>query len=543
MKNTPESPNLVGRLITCGIEPHTQASACPGRRSKRGVSPVGSWRLIVLIIATTLLTVGTTHSDDIEDLWDSAVVIRPLQPPRMLIDQIERRVPVDDPNALRPEDFTAEELPVRSIDARILDDLPYFHYYAMHDDEYYVVHPMRLGIFLRRNADGTRAPALVEAAVSIAHELPNGGLAWYYPRHYRVSRMLGHDLKYSNISQGALFAGLAAVALSHEEVDDGYARAAFQALSWPFEKGGVNLADRALLEMPSFAGPPEIILNGWIDTLLHLRDYAEAFEDEEALRAFTNHVAFLAEVLPNFDDRQAGISRYSDVSPYRVTVTLDRPRDMDSLAALYVPRMDELPLVRVPIRTTPDPSNFSPYDNQIVRQQGRSADVWISCSQLYNTILVARSEKMTVRMNRGTIERFQSTPGHGGEQLLLESEPHGAFRHVRFPPPRDLICGYPTNFSKDGRQNFYHVYHVVALLLLATDEHVNEAEQARLIEWAMTWHDDMQRLAQREQLEFAGTQDVLNQIMDSRIVESDMTFEDLMQQAKQILSELRATDY
>jgi hypothetical protein len=371
----------------------------------------------------------------------------------------------------------------------------------------------------------------------LAADLPNGGLAWYYPKHYAVARMLGHRLKYSSISQGTILSGLVAMAQENPHIPMDLARRAYLAMEFPFEQGGVNLDGRAVMEMPSFAGPPEIILNGWIDALLHIRDYAEASGDGGASVFFKQNVAFLAEVLPNFDARDASISRYSDVSPHRVKVTLASPDDADTLRVLYVPKIEGLQPVLVPLERTADPENFSNYDNQILRQNGREAIVWLSCSQLYDTVVLADSTSMSLTMHTGEVVRTQSAPGRTGPEISIESETfEGPTRSITLGPQDGLICGYPTNFSKGGVENYYHVYHIVGLMLLATGRDVTPEQSAILVEWALRWYEDMEHIQETEGLVFHDPQDVLMRTSANQIDGQYEDFQSLLADAKALLA-------
>lgn len=320
------------------------------------------------------------------------------------------------------------------------------------------------------------------------------------------------------------------------------ARLAFEALRWPFEKGGVNLADRALLEMPSFAGPPEIVLNGWIDALIHIRDYVEITGDENALEFFRTNISFLAEILPNFDAREVRISRYSDVSPYRARVTLAAAEDVDSLRVLYSPKHPELPTILVPLDRTRDPDRFSVYENQILRQNGRIAFVWISCSQLYETALIAESTSMHVEIKRGQLGRQQTTPGFDGETLIFEGLRDNDMSYITLDASDGLICGYPTNFLKGGKKNYYHVYHVVGLMLLALGPEVELEYRKIFITWSLRWLRDLEHIAETEGLLFEGTQDMLDDINANRSLTRFTEFDRLLETARHVAGEPRPDD-
>lgn len=493
---------------------------------------------IVLIgaSAATALFLASTPASAIEDELVAAIEIEAIQPPPDLIEQIEEQPSLEEEGVERLGDFPKEDYPYQPRSAIVKDHLPFYPYYALREGSQHVLHPMALGRFLLRNAEGALADESVEAALSVAYELPNGGLAWYYPRHYQVARMLGENLKYSSISQGTILAGLTGMAEAGV-TDMTLAEKAYKAMLWPFEKGGVNLADRAVLEMPSFSGPPEIILNGWIDALLHIRDYGEISGNDEAIDFFARNVSFLAEILPEFDSREAGLSRYSDVSPYRVKIRLTSPEDFDSLNVLYRPVFEGLPAIKVDLAPVDDPDDFSVYENQILRQNGREAFVWISCSQLYETVLASSSEEMSVELSRGTIDRRSTTPGFSGRTMTLESEPSGDYRIVEISEEDGLICGYPTNFSKGGTHNYYHVYHVVGLMLIAMSEHIADENRRTLLEWAVEWKADVERIEKEEGLAFRSFEDMLSDINANQAEVGYTDFSELMSDAQAILAE------
>lgn len=487
---------------------------------------------LITFIALTEVAVAGSISDDLQ----RAVKIEPVQPSATLIEKIEHQPDPSASNVRRLSSFTETELPYRLDTVLMENSIPYYPYYALKDGSSHVLHPMALGRFLLRNAQGTKAREIAEAAVTVAHVLPNDGLAWYYPKHYRVARMLGDELKFSSISQGTIIAGLVGIAKANKDIDINLARRAYLAMEWPFEKGGINLAGRAVLEMPSFSGPPEIILNGWIDALLHIRDYAEAADDGDAMQFFRQNVSFLTEILPNFDAPEANISRYSDVSPYRVKVLLADAKDVESLRVLYRPKHPALEPILVPLKKTRDPENFSVYENQILRENGREATVWLSCSQLYETVILANSRSMTVNLSKGSIKRRQSTPGFGGDAVSRIGEPvEGNLQSVSLSSNDGLICGYPTNFSKGGTKNYYHVYHTVGLMLLALGQGVEPEQRRILIEWALKWYEDMQEIQRDEGLIFETVEELLDATTANQYQVVYHSFDQLLTDARQAL--------
>ena len=487
---------------------------------------------IVATVATSLPVLASGVSIQAE--LDAATEISKVQPSAELIERIELQPSLDDPDVRRAIDLDPKDYPYRPSTALVRHGLPFFEYYALREGSRHVVHPMALGRFLLRNASGGSADKVLSGALGVAHHLPNGGLAWYYPRHYRVARMLGKNLKYSSISQGTIIAGLTAMAHAGT-ADPAIASKAFEAMLWPFELGGVNLANLAVLEMPSFAGPPEIILNGWIDALLHIRDHGEISRNQNALDFFKSNVSFLSKILPNFDAREARISRYSDVSPYRAKVRLAAPEDFAGLQLLYRPKIDGLPAIRVPLESPSDAAEVSIYDNRIIRQNGRDAQVWLSCSQLYETVLVSQSSEMTVAIGAGKIDRKATTPGSQGNQLSFESRQDGNYRVVEIAADDGLICGYPTNFSKPGGRNSYHAYHIVGLMLVAMSPGLDEPVRKTLIQWALKWKTDYEYLEKNEGLSFIPLQEMLLDIGSNQALVKYTDFDILLRDVLAVL--------
>lgn len=475
---------------------------------------------------------------DINVYLADAITVDPVQPSPETIARIEQTFAIESPDIQPSVGFSESELPRPSSQVALNHDVPFATYlYGKHEDRY-IFHPMQAAGFLRHNAAGSKAGDIARAIAMLGVELPNGGLAWYYPRHFNVSRMLGTRLKYSAIAQGALVVGLAATAENHADVDPSLAEKALLALKWPFERGGVNLEDVALLEMPSFDGPPEIILNGWLDALLNLRVLANDTGNSEAESIFRRNVSFLARILASFDAADAGISRYSDVSPYRANVTLIRPEDIDTLRLLYIPRLPELKPVQVQLRQAGE-GERSVYDNAILQRQGSTAVIQLSCSQHYETLLVSKSPAMGLSMLKGRVDRTASTPSASGDPVTLKSAEIDGGSYVSLGPETGLICGYPTNFTKAGK-NSYHVYHVVALLVLALGSDVDEDERQVLLSWALKWNDDINALKTNEGLAFQDPDQTLISINTDRRLVPHAKFAELLAEAKRVASSPQA---
>jgi hypothetical protein len=467
---------------------------------------------------------------------------QPFQPTAGQVARFSAIVHPGDPGTMMSKDVSPEMILMRGHTFILRDHLPYYGYAFLEDEDAYVVHPMRLGRFLLDNRSSPEIDAFVAAARGVAVDLPNGGLAWYYPRHFLNARMLGPYLRYSGISQGTLLSGMTAVGLADPAVGLAPARRVFEAMRFPFEQGGVNLADRAILEMPSFRAAPEIVLNGWLDALLHLADFVRETGDRDASAFLAENVAFLAEVLPAFDVPEHRISRYSDLSPYRLRLTLERPQDAAGLRVLYLPRHDRLPSLLVPLTTLDNPGKPSPYDNQIVATNGRVLHAWVSCSRLYTTYVLSPGASLAATVNTGVVDPLRSAPGVGGETVELEGRATGDGSYVVVDPSdARLTCGYPTNFMKNGDTNFYHVYHVVSLMLLARsiDDLPGPIERA-LLEWADRWLGYIETAELRAGLRFTSLDDILKGANAMQLRIEAESADELVSWARGRLSELAA---
>lgn len=150
-------------------------------------------------------------------------------------------------------------------------------------------------------------------------ELPNGGFAMYYPKTFAVNRMISDHYIYSAIAQGQILESYVNLYRKYKKPEFLHtARKIMLSLAYPYEKGGVALSDKALLEFPNYSSVPEVILNG--DTLVHLRDYIAFTKDRDALRLYNSNMRFLVKILSYYDAPSLNLSRYSDVTPYRFTI-------------------------------------------------------------------------------------------------------------------------------------------------------------------------------------------------------------------------------
>lgn len=473
-----------------------------------------------IVVGETCQELPVETSDQEKIIFDLNRAINPANTVQLLpeiIEIISMTFSKEDNSVLHPQDFSIEEFPWQGCNMVFKDLIPYYPYLYLPEGKDYVFHPMALGRFLIRNTDSTIIDKFNEAILKTAVELPNNGLAWYYPNHFQVERMRGGELKYSCISQGVILSGFTKLGL---EVNDDYfkiAQLVFKGMQLPFNLGGINLEGVSLLEMPSYRSAPEIILNGWIDALLHINDYRIVTGDAKAQEFLVNNLNFLAKIIENFDLSEFNISRYSCASPYRIKIILEEEAESASVKILYQPKYEELePLVIDLEASTNSSDSTSIYDNHIVNRNGNIINVWVSCNQLYDTVIISSSGNMTVEFNAGILSRLQTTPGSGGEHIILKSRPINTETYKSYinlnEVTNKMICGYPTNFKKDGNKNYYHVYHVVSLMLLALSiSDISEKDlQKELLHWALKWLEYINIIEEQENLSFIDLQDMLD---------------------------------
>jgi hypothetical protein len=279
--------------------------------------------------------------------------IQPTQPDLDKIKEIEKNYRIN-------SFVNKPKLNLLDFDVIFQNDTPYFNYYKLRPPNNYVIHPQNMGYLLSYNFSSKHILKVKEAALGLAHKLPNEGLAWYYPRHYDVERMKGDFLKYSAIAQGALLLGFSKIEKFHK-LDNKISKATFNSFLYPFTNGGVNLANKAVLEMPSFYGPPEIILNGWLDALVNIKDYITLTQDQKALQFYRNNIHFLTKVLSHFDSPNGHTSLYSDTSPYKIKILLSKASNANTLKVSYIPKIVDFPLVEIDLNNRQQ-KEYSLYD-------------------------------------------------------------------------------------------------------------------------------------------------------------------------------------
>ena len=380
-------------------------------------------------------------------------------------------------------------------------------------------HPARIGHQLATLAGGREAAAaLADAVQQHFVELPNGGLALYYPKTFPNVRLRCAEYIYSGLAQGQLLAGFArlirepGLAPGRKAAWKAAAEKLALSLRFPFEKGGVSIGERIVLEASNFRAPPEISLNGWLYALLCLDRYIQDTGDGAQGAFLQANFAALAQLLPLFDDAHLRLSKYSTASPYVVRIRYARARagaKPPKVRLHYAATQAGVSGFVIGDLWTGEGLPGCIYENKIMQWDQRSVDVAITSSSLFHLILDVEADAATLETNAGTYRPRSSSPGKAGAPTVIAPVTRSADRTVFHLPSGLLLAGHPTNFGKAVREdtstmdgggnshpgranrNFYHCYHVVALLELLP--RVNDAAvRAQLGGCALQWLDYME---------------------------------------------------
>lgn len=354
----------------------------------------------------------------------------------------------------------------------LVDGVPFSQYWQLANPDSYVFHPMAFGRYVFRHAsDPSFRKTLPELLHRVSVKLPNGGAAIYYPKHYPLNRMRGPGYVYSAISQSSILAGfvrndqLERTAQSRRMVEQ-----IKKAMFFDHTLGGIELAGVAQLELPLFNSNPEIVLNGWLFSLLQLNDYAQLYHDRATAEYVRKNLRFFADHHAVWYDHARNISRYSDTSPHKVILQYRGKALPTDLAVIYKSKVPELP--NYAIAPVNDPK--SARSNFTVRvtdtdTNAKRLNMELTCSGLFDTYVVSRAD-FTLELRDGGYQRRGGIPTGGGKWHRLTSIPNTGDGLSIVPVTLDkgeLICGYPTNFATKNNTNFYHMYHIIALLALA----------------------------------------------------------------------------
>lgn len=137
------------------------------------------------------------------------------------------------------EDRDPANLPpaLSGLDVVLIDDVPFFQYWQNTGDDQYIFHPLAYGRVLLRLVADPGILRYLDKAVAMGHTLPNGGLLWYYPDNYDLSRFLGPDLAPSAIAQGVILEAVTTIDY-HSPTDlSALSRAVFEGLAYDYYRG------------------------------------------------------------------------------------------------------------------------------------------------------------------------------------------------------------------------------------------------------------------------------------------------------------------
>ena len=132
----------------------------------------------------------------------------------------------------------------------LFNNIPYFRYWQLENKEAYAFHPSKLGgVFYDLALEGRycKLNDVFKSTLPFAVRLPNGGLTWYYPKIYPLSRMVGPYPQTSAYSQSSLLAGAMMMARNQPEIYSDFMHKIRLGLELDYHKGGVLWADKFFL--------------------------------------------------------------------------------------------------------------------------------------------------------------------------------------------------------------------------------------------------------------------------------------------------------
>jgi hypothetical protein len=358
-------------------------------------------------------------------------------------------------------------------------------------------HPSRIGGYMTAAKLTPRLAVTARNLLDYAVELPNGGLALYYPNSIDTARLQVNEPIYSGIAQGQILAGYTRLIRDEVPPPKGsrswheIAERVALSMMFPFEQGGVCVDGKIILEAPNFRACPETILNGWIDALIRFHDYLQFVPNAEYQAFHDRNVAAMCDLLADFDDTQARLSRYSNLCPYTFRAHFRRSRGdapAPRVRVEYVPVRPGYSGFVIPELHLPRPAERNCiYENKIDGARSGTLDITLSACSLYDIVLAIDADCSHLAYDPGTFNETSTVPRRTlrVRSLAPAASDGRATTFVVRPAEDGLITGCPTNFMKNG-ENFYHMYHCVALCELALT--VSDAAQRDLLaSTALRW--------------------------------------------------------
>lgn len=265
----------------------------------------------------------------------------------------------------------------------------------------------------------------------------------------------------------------------------------FQALGIPVEEGGTLYRtgrDIAFALVPT--RPPELVLNGWLSTLVSLHDYAELRDSDAARRLLRSSLLTLRRFLPLYDVPDLHLSRYGLTGPLLLRLGFSGGPGAGvriSRLRVAIPGQGEIALPsRAGGRWTP-----RAYPEDAAVERGRSGgEILLPHGRGLRLIAVLsraafprpnrlrfhvrahRDMSIVVTAHIGRYDPMTSaTLERAWVELATVAVPRGSHDvDVALPyRPIDLFA-YPTNFTRGGagrKVNTYHGTHIIRLRTLA----------------------------------------------------------------------------
>lgn len=290
--------------------------------------------------------------------------------------------------------------------------------------------------------------------------------------------------------------------------DEGLARSAdrfFGALLVPVEEGGV-LYRTGLDVVPAMVPtrPRDLVLNGWLSSLVAIHAYAELRDSGPARDLFRASLRTLLRLLPNYDVPDLHLSRYGLTGPILLRLGLGAPPEGVRVSRLRVaiPGEGEYPLPslsgsRWVARTYPQDAAVEVGPNGretlVPRARGLRAVAILSRApyprrnRLRFHIRSPRQMSVTLTAHVGRYDPQTSATVDRSWVALGSVDLERGVCDVDFELPYEKIAhfAYPTNFTRGGpggHVNTYHGTHIVRLRQLAAISGVRELD-----EWADRW--------------------------------------------------------
>ncbi|GAA5645585.1 hypothetical protein [Vibrio proteolyticus] len=476
---------------------------------------------VSIILSTTLFTTFALANDD---YFCPNVISAPCQKIKPFVptpEQLKNTANVYD-TGQQNFDFSMYGNDQKTI---LKDNVPYANYWQLKDPNKYVFHPMVFGRYVFNNVGNPEFRNKLYNITNYAGvDLPNGGTGFYYPNHYPLNRMKGPDIIYSSISQSEILAGyLKNYLIEQSPKSKDLLLKVKKALFLHHSEGGVDLGI-AQLELPLFHSNPEIILNGWLHAILHLNDYALVMNDKEISDYIHKNLNFFVKYHDVWYDSKRNITRYSDTSPHRVQ--LYKTYKDQEFDVIFESKIKELSNYHVkPIYDIA--RKYGAYDTTMTSVKDNVNTMMLNCSGFYNTY-VTSSQPFSMKVKEGGYSPVRATPDGTGFWKTIESYKKNEIFIAKLDiDDGELICGYPTNFSKANKKNFYHMQHIVALLYIASYSSYHDAKlDKELIRIALEWLDNNKKFDEKN-MEFEDPQKVLDSINRGKVLLPFTNFEQL----------------